>query len=1094
MPSSFQSYQAPVDVHEGPPCISHDPSVVLRATVQLRNWPIGRHAPQGTDSYTSLGGKFDTRYPGLMLGGRFCYLECIAEGVSAVVITAEDTFKPSQDVVVIKVMHQKYRECALQEARLLRFLNSKDVHDACHVIRLRSLFEFHGHVCLVMDRLYGSLLDYLGLEASLGRSNQALVSDLRKIAYQLLTSLDFLRAAGLTHADLKLENILMCRPCTAVPDPTGVGGDRGWGSMGIKLADFGNAFGELNHEEEDFDIQTLSYRAPEVLFGAGPLTPAIDMWSLGCIIAELALRRLLFAAQTPGQLLQQMTAALGGIPPRALFGSGRLYARVCKEAGSPSPGHFGWGSKIGFHGGAQHFGGAGVRSKLGAALSAIDPPLADLVCRLLEYDPALRPTPEEAREHPFFKILNPERAIRDAFPSALGGLPFADIDAERNMPASAMEGTTSGRNGLAEANGAYLKAAVKTAPLFAESNGTKYGTRRFEIAEKVPGVLFHKRGGPLPNGFLVEEPPFRPAKKRKSGRVAEAPGDVPDDVSRVAAVVTAGAGKRASLACAPAQRFEEGAATEKAPSCVEGPGDFMTSARGVTDAESVSAAQLKSTPLKVGRTERLLGLAKPPPFCNTGWTLGEQVAASFERGVEPLIAGEESSRKAQPPGFAVKVLKGWKGREDPVWGPGTPPVSLPVETTGLEQMAEATQEGLRLRPVAVHTWGRPGDGDDVNTPGEVSFAASLVARQGRQGTFTFVRRGELERAGDIDAAAKGMGLVDREACEPREDLPWGKGTDDHVESERLKAPISGVGVCLERGGIRTVKRGAQEPSAAGNSDVYPRARGSRPHEPVPATAVVGMAPKEVAQTAARADLREQGKVLVSPVVPSRGASTEGACFGLASVPLPVGGALAEPVCSALNARGGRNLQPFEGGGKERSTAEDVGGPPDSDSCGSAVLSSPPSGEKRLNEVGRAGKDGEVESPPKVGGNLATAGNRPAASELSLTVGPCWETRAKRKRDGDPSAKPRGEGGVGEREKRSLRRGGAEIVEVHAEDKDSIRTRSASRSEGRDETPPLQRQRVLPRRPARDEKSVVPWWIAVPSNTQRDPSDTSLELL
>lgn len=101
---------------------------------------------------------------------------------------------------------------------------------------------------------------------------QALLSDLRKIAYQLLTSLSFLRVAGLTHADLKLENILMCRPCTAVPDPMGLGagiggtggiggiggigglggmgGPRGWGSVGIKLADFGNAFGELSHEEE----------------------------------------------------------------------------------------------------------------------------------------------------------------------------------------------------------------------------------------------------------------------------------------------------------------------------------------------------------------------------------------------------------------------------------------------------------------------------------------------------------------------------------------------------------------------------------------------------------------------------------------------------------------------------------------------------------------------------------------------------------------------------------------------------------------------------------------------------------------------------
>jgi serine/threonine protein kinase len=75
-------------------------------------------------------------------------------------------------VVVIKVMHQQYGECALQEARLLRFLNAKDLHGASHIVQLRSVFEFQGHVCLVMERMYGSLLDYLGVEASVRRPKE----------------------------------------------------------------------------------------------------------------------------------------------------------------------------------------------------------------------------------------------------------------------------------------------------------------------------------------------------------------------------------------------------------------------------------------------------------------------------------------------------------------------------------------------------------------------------------------------------------------------------------------------------------------------------------------------------------------------------------------------------------------------------------------------------------------------------------------------------------------------------------------------------------------------------------------------------------
>jgi hypothetical protein len=81
---------------------------------------------------------------------------------------------------------------------------------------------------------------------------QNVLSDLRKIGCQLLTSLTLLRAAGVTHADLKLENVLMSRPCSAQPGKgtSEPGSSQGWGSVGVKLADFGNAFGELDHDEE----------------------------------------------------------------------------------------------------------------------------------------------------------------------------------------------------------------------------------------------------------------------------------------------------------------------------------------------------------------------------------------------------------------------------------------------------------------------------------------------------------------------------------------------------------------------------------------------------------------------------------------------------------------------------------------------------------------------------------------------------------------------------------------------------------------------------------------------------------------------------
>lgn len=59
------------------------------------------------------------------------------------------------------------------------------------------------------------------------------------------------------------------------------------------------------------EVVTQYYRAPELLMGARYYTEAIDMWSVGCIFAELLGRRILFQAQTPIQQLDLITDLLG---------------------------------------------------------------------------------------------------------------------------------------------------------------------------------------------------------------------------------------------------------------------------------------------------------------------------------------------------------------------------------------------------------------------------------------------------------------------------------------------------------------------------------------------------------------------------------------------------------------------------------------------------------------------------------------------------------------------------------------------------------------------------------------------------------------
>ena len=91
---------------------------------------------------------------------------------------------------------------------------------------------------------------------------------LQSIAIQCLESLQFLHGLGLIHCDLKPENILV----------------KSYSRCEIKVIDLGSSCFETDHLCSY--VQSRSYRAPEVILGL-PYDKKIDVWSLGCILAEL---------------------------------------------------------------------------------------------------------------------------------------------------------------------------------------------------------------------------------------------------------------------------------------------------------------------------------------------------------------------------------------------------------------------------------------------------------------------------------------------------------------------------------------------------------------------------------------------------------------------------------------------------------------------------------------------------------------------------------------------------------------------------------------------------------------------------------------
>ena len=101
----------------------------------------------------------------------------------------------------------------------------------------------------------------------------------------MLKALKFIHSGGLIHRDLKPSNILLDSECNA------------------KIADFGLARSVVSQEKDEQVVMTEHvatrwYRSPEVLLGSNSYTKAVDMWSLGCIVAEMTLGKPLFAGNS----------------------------------------------------------------------------------------------------------------------------------------------------------------------------------------------------------------------------------------------------------------------------------------------------------------------------------------------------------------------------------------------------------------------------------------------------------------------------------------------------------------------------------------------------------------------------------------------------------------------------------------------------------------------------------------------------------------------------------------------------------------------------------------------------------------------------
>lgn len=198
-------------------------------------------------------------------------------------------------LVAIKISKNlpKFHEQAMIEKQLLESIRSLESTATSNLIQLKDSFEFRKHICFVFDLLGSDLETVLSSKYRKGMS----LDLIRNYSVQLVRALFALNQLDMIHTDIKPENILL---------------ESDSSDSEIKLIDFGSSY--IQGQPHMSYIQTRFYRSPEAMLGL-PFQPAMDMWSLGCVLAELYLGTPLFDGTDEPQMLEKIVATLGKPSP-----------------------------------------------------------------------------------------------------------------------------------------------------------------------------------------------------------------------------------------------------------------------------------------------------------------------------------------------------------------------------------------------------------------------------------------------------------------------------------------------------------------------------------------------------------------------------------------------------------------------------------------------------------------------------------------------------------------------------------------------------------------------------------------------------------
>ncbi|KAI0439328.1 hypothetical protein F4803DRAFT_49294 [Xylaria telfairii] len=271
-------------------------------------------------------------------------------------------------LVAVKIIRNKKRfhQQALVEVNILKKLREWDPKNKHSMVNFTHSFYFRGHLCISTELLDMNLYEFIKSNSFRGFSLKLI----RRFTKQMLSSLAILKQHKVIHCDLKPENILLRHPLHSE----------------IKVIDFGSSCFE--NEKVYTYIQSRFYRSPEVILGMTYGLP-IDMWSLGCILAELYTGVPIF----PGENEQEQLACIMevfGPPEKHLIEKSTRKKLFFDSMGKPR-------LNVSTKGRRRR-----PSSKtLQQAIKCDDEPFLDFLTRCLRWDPDRRLKPEEAIRHEF---------------------------------------------------------------------------------------------------------------------------------------------------------------------------------------------------------------------------------------------------------------------------------------------------------------------------------------------------------------------------------------------------------------------------------------------------------------------------------------------------------------------------------------------------------------------------------------------------------------------------------------------------------------------------------------------------------------------